>query len=641
MSNIIKRRRHVRLVFILLLTSGSLLRAEEQERILNYSSTVQVRSDGSMQVMETIRVFSTGDRIRHGIYRSLPTRYRDRYGHRFSVPLSVKAAFRDGEEEKHHCRSENNGVHIYLGDENSLIDPGVHTYTLTYETRRQIGFFSSHDELYWNVTGNGWAFAIDTAAATVYLPAEAAASAIGWDGFTGVQGSREKSLAFIRQEDGGYYFTATRPLEPQEGLTIVLTWPKGMVRQPERKERWNAFFQDNLGFVVGLVGLVLVLAYYIFQWRRVGRDPAKGAIVPQFRPPHGMRPDAVRYLMRMKFDDKTFASFIVHMAVRGHLLIRKDKEVYSLTRKQAEDTLSQDEKKVLDALFVSTGRIDLKQHNHQTIRSAMGQLKKQLAAAYYNTYFRTNRIYFWPGVLLSALVLTASLFALRSPEAALMAAWVLFWSMGVIALVYVVFHVWRTVVLASSVRYASIATAVFVTLFALPFIAGELFGLVTFSQTTSPWTVLVFCATVFLNYFFYHLLKAPSVTGRRVMDQLEGFKMYLTATEQSRWDTFYPPDKTPALFEKYLPYALALDVEHEWSEQFARLFNDEQQFKNGLGWYQSGSWTGQGLTSFTSSFSSSFSSSISSASAAPGSSSGSGGGGSSGGGGGGGGGGGW
>jgi len=354
-----------------------------------------------------------------------------------------------------------------------------------------------------------------------------------------------------------------------------------------------------------------------------------------------MRPDAVRYLMRMKFDDKTFASFIVHMAVRGHLLIRKDKEVYSLTRKQAEDTLSQDEKKVLDALFVSTGRIDLKQHNHQTIRSAMGQLKKQLAAAYYNTYFRTNRIYFWPGVLLSALVLTASLFALRSPEAALMAAWVLFWSMGVIALVYVVFHVWRTVVLASSVRYASIATAVFVTLFALPFIAGELFGLVTFSQTTSPWTVLVFCATVFLNYFFYHLLKAPSVTGRRVMDQLEGFKMYLTATEQSRWDTFYPPDKTPALFEKYLPYALALDVEHEWSEQFARLFNDEQQFKNGLGWYQSGSWTGQGLTSFTSSFSSSFSSSISSASAAPGSSSGSGGGGSSGGGGGGGGGGGW
>jgi len=632
--------RRVVLIFMLL-APGSLLRSEEQERILNYHSTIQVRNDGSMQVTETIRVFSTGDRIRHGIFRSLPTRYRDRHGHRFTVPLSVKTASRDGEEEKLFCRSESNGVHIYLGDENSLIDPGVHTYTLTYEICRQIGFFSNHDELYWNVTGNGWAFAIDTVAATVYLPAAVGASAIGWDGFTGLQGSKEKGLAFIRQADGGYHFTATRPLGPEEGLTIVLTWPKGVIRKPDRKEVWNAFFHDNLGFIVGLVGLLLVLAYYTFHWRRVGRDPAKGVIVPQFRPPDGMRPDAIRYLMRMRFDDKAFASFIVHMAVRGHLLIRKDKEVYSLVRKQAAETPSQDEKKVLDALFGSTGRIDLKQHNHQTIQTAMAQLKKQLTAAYYDTYFRTNRAYFWPGVLLSALVLTASTFAFRSSEAAWMVVWVLFWSMGVIALVYVMFYVWRSVRLSSSVRYASIATAVFVTLFALPFIVGELFGLFTLSRATSPWTVVVFCATVFLNYFFYHLLKAPSVAGRSVMDQVEGFKMYLTATEQSRWDTLYPPDKTPGLFEKYLAYALALDVEHEWSEQFARLFQDDQPLESTLGWYQPGAWSGQGLASFTSSFSRSFSSSISSASTAPGSSSGSGGGGSSGGGGGGGGGGGW
>ncbi len=296
---------------------------------------------------------------------------------------------------------------------------------------------------------------------------------------------------------------------------------------------------------------------------------------------------------------------------------------------------------MLDGLFGSTNRIDLKQRNHETIHAAMGQLKKQLTAAYFDTYFRTNRAYFWPGVLLSALVLTASAFAFRSSEAAFMAAWVLFWSIGVIALVYVVFYVWRSVRLGSSVRYASIATAVFVTLFALPFFAGELFGLFSFSRATSPWTVLVFCTIVFLNYFFYHLLKAPSVAGRSVMDQVEGFKMYLTATEQSRWDTLYPPDKTPGLFEKYLPYALALDVEHEWSEQFALLFSNDQQLQSTLGWYQPGAWSGQGLSSFTSSFSSSFSSSISSASTAPGSSSGSGGGGSSGGGGGGGGGGGW
>ena len=52
----------------------------------------------------------------------------------------------------------------------SLIAPGPHTYTLTYATDRQIGFFSDYDELYWNVTGNFWKFPIDHAEATIKLP---------------------------------------------------------------------------------------------------------------------------------------------------------------------------------------------------------------------------------------------------------------------------------------------------------------------------------------------------------------------------------------------------------------------------------------------------------------------------------------
>jgi uncharacterized membrane protein len=31
---------------------------------------------------------------------------------------------------------------------------------------------------------------------------------------------------------------------------------------------------------------------------------------------------------------------------------------------------------------------------------------------------------------------------------------------------------------------------------------------------------------------------------------------------------FNPPEKTPELLERYLPYALALGVQQEWAEQF-------------------------------------------------------------------------
>ncbi len=117
--------------------------------------------------------------------------------------------------------------------------------------------------------------------------------------------------------------------------------------------------------------------------------------------------------------------------------------------------------------------------------------------------------------------------------------------------------------------------------------------------------------------------------------------MYLSVAEKDRLNMINPPEKTPGLFEKYLPYALALDVENDWASQFASVINTNSIENSSYhpGWYTGSGWDNFTTNGFTSSFCSSFSNAISSSSTAPGSSSGSGG--SSGGGGGGGGGGGW
>ncbi len=129
------------------------------------------------------------------------------------------------------------------------------------------------------------------------------------------------------------------------------------------------------------------------------------------------------------------------------------------------------------------------------------------------------------------------------------------------------------------------------------------------------------------------------------MDAAEGFRMYLSVAEQQRLNLENPPNKTPELFEQFLPYALALDVEQQWSEQFNGIFADLQASGQAYapGWYVGPHLHDFGSNSggFASALSSSLAGAISSSSNAPGSSSGSGGGGSSGGGGGGGGGGGW
>ena len=126
------------------------------------------------------------------------------------------------------------------------------------------------------------------------------------------------------------------------------------------------------------------------------------------------------------------------------------------------------------------------------------------------------------------------------------------------------------------------------------------------------------------------------------MDKIEGFKLYLSVAEKERLNILNPPHKTPELFEKYLPYALALDVEHEWSEQFTNVLAAAAS-DGGYrpSWYRGSSWRSTDMTGFATSLGASLPGAISSSSTAPGSSSGSSGGGSSGGGGGGGGGGGW
>jgi uncharacterized membrane protein len=154
-----------------------------------------------------------------------------------------------------------------------------------------------------------------------------------------------------------------------------------------------------------------------------------------------------------------------------------------------------------------------------------------------------------------------------------------------------------------------------------------------------PYVIL----SIALHVVFLYLLRAPTPAGRQIMDQIEGFKMYLDTAEQDRLERMRSPQLTAEVFESFLPYAFALGVENSWCKRFARELPEEMQKRGGYhpNWYSGGHSNFNALGHLGNRFNNSFSSAISSASSPPGSSSGSGGGGSSGGGGGGGGGGGW
>ncbi len=644
------------LLWMLLFPVPSAYAAESDnttERILSFHSDIVIHPDASMTVRETITVYCAGQQIKRGIYRDFPTKYQDRYGQHYTVDFNVQEVLRDGEPEDYHSEDLSNGVRIYLGRKDVFLNPGPYTYRITYTTNRQLGFFKDFDELYWNVTGNGWTFGIEKASASVQLPEGAAANVREVDAYTGYTGEKEKNFTSSTDDFGTIIFETTRSLAPEQGLTIVVSWPKGFVAEPSVAIKAKYWINDNRGTLAGLAGLCILFFYYFLVWSRHGKDPPQGTIIPLFEPPNKLSPAAVRFIVNMGFDQKVFTAAVINMAVKGYLTIHEEDGQYTLKKTaEKEPDLSREEKAAAAKLFVKSANTISTDGDDDglAIHKARVDLHQSLKKTLDRIYFATNRKYFVIGLIISFILLLGTS-ALgpndMAPLAIFMTIWLSGWTFGVVVLLMQVFSLWKEVFSGENHRAVLRKKAISLTLFSIPFVFFELVGIAVVVFAASLAIILIMAAMIFINVLFYRLMRARTPVGRKLMDGIEGFRMFLATAEQDRLNLLNPPDRTPELFEKYLPYALALDVEQQWSEQFSDILARAARTDAGYTprWYEGTAWRDTTPSHFTSGFGNSLSSAAATAAAlsssSPGSSSGGGGGGSSGGGGGGGGGGGW
>lgn len=613
-----------------------------QERILRFQSLIRVHPDASLTVTENIKVQTAGRRIKRGIVRDFPTTYRDKKGRTVKVGFEVLEVLKDGKKEPYHLRSASNGVKIYIGQKKVRLPRGVYTYTIKYQTDRQLGFFKDYDELYWNVTGNAWAFPIDSAQAVIELPP--GAKILQSAAYTGRMGAKGRDFNVRESGPKKIIFNTTKELYPGSGLTVAVAWPKGVVRPPSDTDKVGFWLRDYLNLVVGGAGLLLVLGFYLVSWSRVGKDPEAGTIIPLFAPPPGFSPAAVRNLMRMGFDDRTVAAALVDMAVKGYLTIENIGKAYTLHKRgKGYKTLSRGEQNLGSKLFSGGDTLEMKNKNHSVIQDSRDALRETLKKELEKAYFVANSNYLASGIILSILSVGAVILAsMNHSGSASTVSWLLVWIGAGVALAFWSLNRWGSVADTATSVFKKIS-ALGLGLFAVAYFIVKIFTATFISQIFPLIVIALVLILTGVNFLFYRLLKSPTLTGRKVMDQIEGFKLYLSVAEKERLNLLNPPEKTPELFEKYLPYALALDVENEWSEQFATVL--AQASADGRGytpiWYYGGSYHDVGSSRFVSNLGGAFAGAISSSATAPGSSSGSGGGGFSGGGGGGGGGGGW
>ncbi|MCX7828504.1 MAG: DUF2207 domain-containing protein [Thermanaerothrix sp.] len=614
--------------------------AQANEAILSFGSLVRIGDDGTIAVTETIVVRGEGNMIRRGIFRDFPTVYESPTGRTIRVPFKVVSVKRDGAPEDWHTEGMSNGVRLYIGSKDRFLAPGKYRYDITYTTTRQVGFFKDHDELYWNVTGNGWGFPIAAAACRVYLPNNGRFTAL--DAFTGPQGSKGKDAKFKVDDDGSALFWTTRPLGPGEGLTIAAAFPKGLVKDvPPKVAGLRPSWWRGIGYALCALGVF----YFVFIWFKVGRDPAGGTIIPRFYPPEGISAPAARALRLMGFDNKCMACSIVDGAVKGFVAIERLGKTYRLELMNPDLKDAPTHVAVVLANLFQSGQksITITQEEHKRLQAAQRALKDLLNDSLEGRFYHSNLLHWIGGSLICLASIGALLLSLMESEGGIfIGLWTSVWTIGVLVLMAAVRSAWADYF--SMRGFKRFAKALFLSLFSVPFMIGEIIGLYGVTMSAGLGGALqVFTAGISIGIFKF-LLKAPTEGGRQVLDELEGFRMFLSVTEKERLDRLTPPEMDIKTFESYLPWAMALDVENRWSERFNAMAQEAQSRGETSQSYMP-IWYYGGLSDLGSGFgealSSGIASSIASASTPPGSSSGFGGGGSSGGGGGGGGGGGW
>ncbi len=508
--------------FLLVLFAGLVavtapLAAQRTFVIEDFHADIAVNVDGSIDVTETIQPRFTGSW--NGIFRTIPITYRTPQGFNWTLRVDLLGAT-DGDGEQLRMESEREGYYLKIKIWVPGANDATRTVVLKYRAQNGLRFFENHDELYWNVTGDEWEVPIESASARITLPD--GAEDIRAIAFDGAYGSTAKDAEVVI---AGTQIQLAMPhqLNFHEGLTAVIGWNKGLVREPTTTERAVGFVAVNWPLAIPIpvfIGMFML-------WRRKGKDPAKLPVVVQYEPPEGLTPGEAGTLIDNSADMRDITATLVDLAVHGYIrieereeskffgLLHTDEFVFHREAGADRGALAPHEKRVLDGLFEGHGSevelSELKNEFYSHISGIeSGIFDRLIDKGFYRA--RPSKV---RGI----------------------------WMIG-------------GVVLGVVIVFGGMVFAARFMLTPVPFlIAAALSGL----------TVVGF------GFF----MPARTVLGARTLERVLGFEEFLSRVESERYREV---ELTAEMFESYLPYAMAFGVAEQWAHAFQDIFREPPQW---------------------------------------------------------------
>jgi hypothetical protein len=517
------------IVAVCLLAWPGAAAAQRSLVIQEFTADVEVGTDGALTVTETIQPRFTGSW--NGLYRTIPVEYRTPQGFAYKLRLDVESVsdatgtpLRYESSRERHYRK----LKIWIP---GAVDT-MKTVVVRYRVPNGLKFFEEHDELYWNVTGDEWEVPIESARAVIRLPA--GVTGIRSYAFTGGYGSQE-SAARITAVGTTLTVETTRALNFREGVTVAIAWNPGVVARPTRADNARGFLFANAVLLIP----VAVCALMFWLWNRHGRDPRRLPVAVQYEPPGALTPAEVGTLVDNSPDMRDITATVVDLAVRGFIRIKETEEDRFLG-------LGKKTEYALQLLQADSGWKGLRRHEDALLRALFGRTAGPVAAPgvaapvidEVSIDDLKNRFYkHVPEIkerIFSQLIDKG--YYLRRPDRVRATFYVL---AGIVAIGGSV---------ASGIAEAGAAS------FVASILSGVIIGV------------------------FGHFMPARTIQGARALEGALGFEEFLDRVESDRFDRVV---KTPALFEKFLPFAMALGVERNWAKAFEGIYASQPDWYAG------------------------------------------------------------
>src|SRR5580692_161945 len=486
-------------------------------RVTDYNDAISVAEDGSAIVHERITVTFEGEW--HGIHRFIPIEYPGPRGTNYTLFLNVTGVTDGSGGKLKYESSTANGFRDLKIFIPDAVD-ATRTVEIDYTVRNGTRFFEDHDEFYWNVTGNDWPVPIDHASALVSFP-DSAAGSLRAQAFTGAYGSAERgATAEVRGSEVS--FETNNPLPMRGGMTIDIFIPKGILKEPGAVTRFMWFVGSN-----PIVFLPLwTFAVMITLWWYKGRDPDPGlSVAPMYEPPAGMTPAESGTLLEDKVHPRDITSTLVDLAVRGFVKIEEvdDKGLVFHHKDYVFHLLKPRDQ---------WGR--LVPHERVMLENVFAGGEITRLSSLKNRFYRAL-----PAIQedIKSALKTKGMYLL-DPD--------------------------------SANGYSIAAIVLIVAPFAVVYFAGY--------NIFSSFVLLIGCGIIsaIIWWLFARQMTAKTVQGGRTRVAVLGFQEFMNRVDADRLKRM-PPDT----FEKYLPYAMALGVEHHWAQAFAGIV------QNPPNWYVS------------------------------------------------------